>query len=77
MKIKEALEDTAEGGILLPNSKTSYIEVNIQKDKETGVLAPRQHSHACGTHFCAPKPMLMLLMHGSRRLEPVPPLTCA
>nr|ABE87605.1 hypothetical protein MtrDRAFT_AC153123g6v2 [Medicago truncatula] len=77
MKIQEALENITKGGISLPNSKTSYIEANIEKDKGTTVSAPRQHSYACGTQFRAPRPMLTRLMHGSRRLEPVTPLTCA
>jgi hypothetical protein len=63
MKIQEALEDITEGGILIPSSKTSYMEENIQKEEEIGVMGPKQHSHAPRhmlrrlaqkiTHICA------------------------
>jgi len=36
LTIKEALEDFTEGGILFPNSKTSYIEENTKTSKENG-----------------------------------------
>jgi len=45
MKIQEVSKDVTEGGILLPSSKTSYIEANTLKGEETDVFS------TCRTHM--------------------------
>jgi len=51
------------------------MKANTQKNKEIGVLGPRQQSHASGTRFCAPRHMLRGLEHECRRLAPRNTLT--
>ena len=46
IKIQEASEDITKGGILLPSSKTTYIEANTEKGDETGVSGPVKLNHA-------------------------------
>jgi len=61
---------------VFPGPKTSYMEANTQKDEEIGVLGPRQHSHAPGTHFREPEHMIRHLVHECRCLAPRNSLTC-
>jgi len=66
MKIQNASKDIKKGGNLFPSSKTSYIEENTQKDKQTSVYvrentmghlkhvscAPSVQKNTLGRHKC-------------------------
>jgi len=74
--IQKASEEVTKGGITFPILKTSYMEENTQKDEETCVSGPRQHSHAYGTCLCVTMHMMRCLTHASMHLAPRNSLTC-
>jgi len=55
MKIQEASEDIAKGGILFPSPKISYMEANTEKDEETGDY---RHEISLKHPKCAKAPQL-------------------